>query len=524
MTAADRAATILLLSTADTDLLAARTADAGYRVANPIRLPVAAGAGAWSARAVGRRRRGDHDGTGGGWDGGRHRRRRWGRGCLGRRCPCRPRRAGGTGAVSDDPRATWAASAAALSPMDAAMQVAIPEFDGRVVTVPFSFKEPDPRAAGAAGDGGDGGGVPVYVADPERTARVAGIAARLARLRYVPNRDKRVALVLSSYPTKHARVGNAVGLDTPASAVRLLRAMRDAGYDLGDLAATLDDLAGDDLIHALIAAGGHDVEWLTEEQLAAAPPRLPLRRYRRWFDSLPAELADRMREHWGEPPGALYVHGDGDDAEIVLAALRFGNVLLMIQPPRGFGENPVAIYHDPDLPPSHHYLAAYRCRTRRGRAGDPAGRAGLGRPGGCAAGVARGAGQLVRADRAGPAGRAGRGGGRSGRTGPGGRHRPGAGPAGPARDRQGPAAGERGRRPAARPGPVAAAVAGRRWLGPVRGARRARRHRARPAATSTPSTRRRSRPGWPGTSAGRWPTRCWPGTAPTPGTGPARSG
>src|SRR5664279_5026857 len=32
----------------------------------------------------------------------------------------------------------------------------------------------------------------------------------------------------------------------------------------------------------------------------------------------------------------------------------------MIQPPRGFGENPVAIYHDPALAPSHHYLAAYR--------------------------------------------------------------------------------------------------------------------------------------------------------------------
>jgi len=34
--------------------------------------------------------------------------------------------------------------------------------------------------------------------------------------------------------------------------------------------------------------------------------------------------------------------------------------VLLVQPPRGFGENPVAIYHDPDLPPSHHYLAAYR--------------------------------------------------------------------------------------------------------------------------------------------------------------------
>ena len=44
----------------------------------------------------------------------------------------------------------------------------------------------------------------------------------------------------------------------------------------------------------------------------------------------------------------------------MLAALRAGNVVLMVQPPRGFGENPIAIYHDPDLPPSHHYLAAYR--------------------------------------------------------------------------------------------------------------------------------------------------------------------
>ena len=63
-----------------------------------------------------------------------------------------------------------------------------------------------------------------------------------------------------------------------------------------------------------------------------------------------------MAEHWGPPPGELYVDGD----QIYVAALRFGNVMLMIQPPRGFGENPIAIYHDPDLPPSHQYLAAYR--------------------------------------------------------------------------------------------------------------------------------------------------------------------
>ncbi|OLE27809.1 MAG: cobaltochelatase subunit CobN [Catenulispora sp. 13_1_20CM_3_70_7] len=240
-------------------------------------------------------------------------------------------------------REAWQDSDAALTPMDAAMQVAIPEFDGRLIAVPFSFKE-----KGEAD-------IPVYVADPERAARLAGIAYRYAALRAIPNQDKKIALVLSSYPTKHSRIGNAVGLDTPASAVRLLTALREAGYAVGDFPED-----GDQLIHRLIAAGGHDVEWLTEDQLAAAPARVPLSDYEPWFAALPEDLRESIRRHWGEPPGSLYV--DGDD--IVLAALRFENVLLMIQPPRGFGENPIAIYHDPALPPSHHYLAAYRWLER----------------------------------------------------------------------------------------------------------------------------------------------------------------
>jgi len=236
-------------------------------------------------------------------------------------------------------QAAWEASDAALSPMDAAMQVAIPEFDGRLITVPFSFKEEGPD------------GVPVYAADPERAARVAGIAVRHAALKHKPNADKRLAVVFTAYPTKHSRVGNAVGLDTPASAVRLLDALRAAGYGVDDYPDN-----GDELIHRLIAAGGHDVEWLTEEQLASAPARVPLADYQRWFAGLDAGLREGMLRHWGEAPGNLYV--DGDD--IVLASLQFGNVVVMIQPPRGFGENPIAIYHDPDMPPSHHYMAAYR--------------------------------------------------------------------------------------------------------------------------------------------------------------------
>ncbi|MET0238153.1 MAG: cobaltochelatase subunit CobN, partial [Kibdelosporangium sp.] len=245
-------------------------------------------------------------------------------------------------------RASWDENDDGLSPLDTATQVAIPEFDGRIITVPFSFKEIDPD------------GLTVYVADPERAARVAGIAVRHASLRHIPPAERKIVIMLSAYPTKHSRIGNAVGLDTPASVVRLLTVMRERGYDVGDLPG-LDALDGDALIHALIAAGGQDADWLTEEQITGNPIRISAARYRESYSKLPQATREHIEQHWGAAPGELFVDRSSDpDGEIVLAALRANNIVVMVQPPRGFGENPIAIYHDPDLPPSHHYLAAYR--------------------------------------------------------------------------------------------------------------------------------------------------------------------
>src|SRR3954470_24343633 len=216
-------------------------------------------------------------------------------------------------------REEWEASDDGVTPLDSATQIAIPEFDGRIITAPFSFKEVDQD------------GLPRYVADPERCARVAGIATKHAKLRHVPASERKIALMLSAYPTKHSRVGNAVGLDTPVSTIRLLRRMKEAGYDLGGPGAIpgldLDDdaEAGDALIHALIAAGCQDEEWLTNAQLTDAHVRIPVADYQRWTSTLPAELMDAVTEAWGPAPGKLFVN---DSKEIVLATITAGNVVL----------------------------------------------------------------------------------------------------------------------------------------------------------------------------------------------------
>jgi cobaltochelatase CobN len=243
--------------------------------------------------------------------------------------------------------AAWEAGSAGLAPVDVAMQVAIPEFDGRIVAVPFSFKE--------TVDDADVLGAPVtaYRTRPDRVGRVAGLAVRQASLRRTPAGERRVAVVLSAYPTKRSRVGNAVALDTPTSVVALLHSLRDRGYRVDRI-----PVDGDALMAELLDGFVYDNDWLTEAQLAQAPGRWPAGRYAAWFATLPAATQGDLTAAWGDPPGS--VHLDAATDELVFPGIDLGHVLVTVQPPRGFGENPIAIYHSPDLAPTHHYLAFYR--------------------------------------------------------------------------------------------------------------------------------------------------------------------
>jgi cobaltochelatase CobN len=241
----------------------------------------------------------------------------------------------------------WEAAAAGLFPIDVAMRVAIPEFDGRVVGVPFSFNEEV--------DDGDSLGTPVsaYRTVADRVDRVAGLAVRLAKLRHVPPARRRVAIVMSAYPTRRSRIGNAVGLDTPASVVALLRALAAAGYRVERIPPD-----GDALMAELVDAFSYDKDSLSTEQLSQAPGRWAAATYREWWANVPPAARAAVEEAWGQAPGSVY--RDPASGDLAFAGIDLGGVLVAVQPPRGFGENPIAIYHSPDLAPTHHYLGFYR--------------------------------------------------------------------------------------------------------------------------------------------------------------------
>src|SRR5262249_21289121 len=167
----------------------------------------------------------------------------------------------------------WAANIAGLAPRDLAMNVALPEFDGRIITSAVSFKNTLAHDAALQTD------VVRYQPRADRVEHIADLAANWARLRHTPNTQKRIAILLANYPSKNARVGNAVGLDTPASLHALLLALRSAGYDVGDRLPA----DGQALIEELIAASIQDAEFATAAAHTRSPGWVTAEQYDAWL-------------------------------------------------------------------------------------------------------------------------------------------------------------------------------------------------------------------------------------------------
>jgi len=240
---------------------------------------------------------------------------------------------------SGSTREDWERNSLGLSPRDLATNVALPEVDGRVLTRAVSFK----RAA--AYDEKAEVNIVTPVPEPDRVAFVAELAGRWARLRHLDNRDKRIALILANYPNRDGRLGNGVGLDTPAGSVEVMKAMAAVGYDVSGFPRD-----GDALIRHLMEGPTNAA---TDGRVIRE--RLSLSQYRHFFKKLPVQIQDEVSARWGAPESDPFFL----DGAFALPLARFDKVIAGVQPARGYNLDPKETYHSPDLVPPHGYVAFY---------------------------------------------------------------------------------------------------------------------------------------------------------------------
>jgi cobaltochelatase CobN len=238
---------------------------------------------------------------------------------------------------------SWRSGTRGLGPRDLAMNVALPEIDGRILSRAVSFKTPLGRDPETEAD------LVGYRPAADRIAFVAALARNWARLRSRAPAERRVALILANYPNRDGRIGNGVGLDTPASAVAILDALAKAGYRVGD--APRDS---EQLIHRLLEGPTNG------KPRAPAQESLSFADYSGFFATLPAAVQGAVTDRWGAAErDPFFRPGRLDCGRFAIPGFRAGNVSVLVQPARGYNVDPKSTYHDPALAPPHNYLAVY---------------------------------------------------------------------------------------------------------------------------------------------------------------------
>lgn len=235
----------------------------------------------------------------------------------------------------------WENYSQGLRSRDIAMQIVLPEMDGRIITRAISFKSESHYSDRTQMS------VVRYGLHEERADFVSALAKRYCQLSKKNNKDKKLAIIMANYPTKDGRIGNGVGLDTPASTVTILRALEQAGYPIKNIPSD-----GTQLIQALLGSITNNPNTL--HQLPCWQS-LDLNLYMQYFQQLPIENQQAVWDKWGSPEQDPKCR----QGRMMLAGMRLGETFIGIQPARGFDRDLVANYHDPDLVPPHSYLAFY---------------------------------------------------------------------------------------------------------------------------------------------------------------------
>jgi cobaltochelatase CobN len=242
---------------------------------------------------------------------------------------------------------SWRGGTRGLGPRDLAMNVALPEIDGRILSRAVSFKAPLGRDSETEAD------LVGYSPVADRVAFVADLARNWARLRARAPAERRAALVLANYPNRDGRIGNGVGLDTPASAVAILRGLAAAGYRIIDAPNEPEDL-----IERLLAGPTNS------NPRAPAAESLSFAEYSAFFATLSPTVQQAVADRWGAAErDPFFRPGRLDCGRFAIPGFRAGNAAVLIQPARGYNIDPKSTYHDPALVPPHSYFATYAWLT-----------------------------------------------------------------------------------------------------------------------------------------------------------------
>jgi cobaltochelatase CobN len=231
--------------------------------------------------------------------------------------------------LSGQSEAQWRNNRRGLAASDLAMNVVLPEIDGRIITRAISCKAEAETHAGLEFTR------IVHRPLPGRVDFVADLARAWVDLRRKPRAKRRVACLLSNYPAKRGRTGYAVGLDTAASVTSIAAALASAGYAIDA------PIVSDGLIARLEARDTCEVYSFAD--------------YRAALENLPRAFVESLLAAWGDPEADPAAASDG----FCFAILRCGNLLVALQPDRGRSSSRKSDYHDTDLPPCHAYVAFY---------------------------------------------------------------------------------------------------------------------------------------------------------------------
>lgn len=243
--------------------------------------------------------------------------------------------------LSSSTHEDWAHYQQGLRSRDIAMQIVLPEMDGRLITRAVSFKAEAyfcERAEIA---------VVRYALHQERANFVIQLAQKYVQLSQKPNMKKRVALMVANYPTKDGRIGNGVGLDTPESTVQLLKALKENQYPVENIPDN-----GTELIKQLLGAVTNNPSTIHSLPCWQS---ISILEYQQYFETLPKANQKLVLDRWGDPEKDPKCR----QGRMMISGIRLGETFVGIQPARGFNLDLAANYHDPDLVPPHSYLANY---------------------------------------------------------------------------------------------------------------------------------------------------------------------